>query len=272
MRYRNLYLIGLISLSLTVFVFMSVGSTLAKEVLKYSCSAQVYEAFENERLDAFTKKTGIEVEVSIFSSYKAFFRLMNGYSDIASMARRLYKRHQKFGFVETPFCKDPLAVIISAKCPITNLTDAQLRDIFGGTITNWKEVGGPDEPIVVIVPGTETAAYRNFDIKVMFSREMLWDIMTDRSTMVIEVTGRFPWSISFIAQGAARYYEKKVKTVKINGLAPTDRGYPYYQVFSFVTKGRPAGAPKKFIDFALSEEGQKIVVGRGMLPYTKLEN
>jgi len=272
MRYRNLYLIGLISLLLTVFVFIPSGSTLAKEVLKYSCSAQVYEAFENERLDAFTKKTGIEVELSIFSSYKAFFRLMNGYSDIASMARRLYKRHQKFGFVETPFCKDPLAVIVCAQCPIPDLTEAQLRDIFGGTITNWKEVGGPDQPIIVVLPSEETAAYRNFSLKVMFSREMVYDIKTHRSTMVIEATRRFPWSISFIAQGAAGYRQEDVKIAKLNGLLPTDPGYPYYQVFSFVTKGRPTGAPKKFIDFALSEEGKKIVVNRGMASFTKLED
>jgi len=251
---------------------MPSGSPLAKEVLRYSCSAQVYEAFENERLDAFTRKTGIEVEVSVFSSYKAFSRLMKGYSDIASMARKLYRRHREFGFVATPFCKDPLAVIVNAQCPITDLTDAQLRDIFGGTITNWKEVGGPDRPIIVILPSEETAAYRNFSLKVMFSREMVFDIKTQMSTMVIEATGRFPWSISFITQGAARYRHKEVKIVKVNGLAPEDAGYPYFQVFSFVTKGKPAGTVKKLIDFALSEEGRKIMIKRGMVPFTKLED
>lgn len=271
MRYRNVCLCGVCSVLFGLFVLMPVGSTFAKEVLKYSCSAQVYEAFENERLDAFTKKTGIDVELSIYSSYKAFFRLMNGYSDIASMARRLYKRHQEFGFVETPFCKDPMAVIVNAQCPITDLTDAQLRDIFGGTITNWKQVGGPDQPIIVVLPSEETAAYTNFSLKVMFSREMVYDIQTHRSTMVIEATRRFPWSISFIAQGAAGYRQEDVKVAKVNGLLPADPSYPYYQVFSFVTKGRPTGAPKKFIDFALSEEGRKILTKRGMVPFAKLE-
>jgi ABC-type phosphate transport system substrate-binding protein len=251
---------------------MPSGSTLAKEVLKYSCSAQVYQAFENERLDVFTKKTGIQVEVSVFSSYKAFFRLMKGHSDIASMARKLYRRHREFGFTVTPFCKDPMAVIVNAQCPITDLTDAQLRDIFGGTITNWKEVGGLDQPIIVILPSEETAAHRNFSLKVMFSREMVFDIKTQRSTMVIEATGRFPGSISFIAQGAARYRQKEVRVCKVNGLTPQDAGYPYFQVFSFVTKGKPAGTVKKLIDFALSEEGRKIMIKRGMVPFTKLED
>jgi len=272
MKSRHFYLIGLCSLLLTAFVLMPSGSPLAKEVLKYSCSAQVYEAFENERLDAFTSKTGIGVEVSVYSSYKAFFRLMNGHSDIASMARKLYRRHQEFGFVETPFCKDSLAVIVNARCPITDLTDAQLCDIFGGAITNWKEVGGPDRPIIVILPSEETAAYRNFSLKVMRSREVVFDIKTHRSTTVIEATGHFPWSISFITQGAARYRHKEVKICKVNGLAPEDAGYPYFQVFSFVTKGKPAGTAKKLIDFALSEEGKKIITNKGMLPFTKLQD
>lgn len=270
MKFRNLYLIGLCTLLVTAVVLMASGSTLAKDVLRYSCSAQVYEAFENERLDAFTRSTGVEVELSVYSSYKAFFKLMKGQSDIASMARRLYRRHRDFGFVETPFCKDPMAIIVNARCPVADLTDAQVRDIFAGTITNWREVGGPDRPIVVILPDEETAAYRNFGLKVMFSRKMVFDIKTHRSTMVIEVVGRFPYSISFIAHGAAEQYQKDIRISKVNGLAPGDQGYPYYQVLSFVTKGAPAGAAKRFIDFALSDQGKKTMTRRGMVPFTRL--
>jgi phosphate transport system substrate-binding protein len=273
MKLRYSYLIGLCSLLLSVFVLMTSGSPLAQEVLRYSCSAQVYEAFENERLDAFTKKTGIKVELSVFPSYKAFFRLMNGHSDIASMACDLYRRHREAGFVETLFCKDPMAIIVNARCPITNLTETQLRDIFGGTIINWKEVGGPDRPIIVILPGEETAAHRNFGRKVMLGGEMVFDVMTAKSTMVIEATRCFPDSISFIAHGAARYCremikkcQEEIKISKIRGLSPGDPDYPYYQVFSFVTKGRPTGVTEKFIDFAFSEEAKRMCVNRGCIP------
>jgi len=270
MKFRNLYLIGLCSLLLTAFVLMPSGSPLAREVLKYSCSAQVYEAFENERLDAFTRSTGVEVELSVSSSYKAFFQLMKGHSDIASMARRLYRRHRDLGFVETPFCRDPLAIIVNGQCPVTKLTDAQVRDIFAGAIANWRELGGPDRSIVVILPDEETAAYRNFGLKVMYSRNMVFAIKTHHSTMVIEAVGRFPDSISFIAQGAAEHHQKDITICTVNGLAPGDQAYPYYQVFSFVTKGQPAGAARKFIDFARSPEGTKIMTKRGMVPSTRL--
>ena len=59
----------------------------AQEKLRYSCSSQVYEAFEKERLELFSKATGIEVELYVSSSSVAVNRLMSGQSDIASMAR-----------------------------------------------------------------------------------------------------------------------------------------------------------------------------------------
>jgi phosphate transport system substrate-binding protein len=158
---------------------------------------------------------------------------------------------------------------VNSQSTIANFTEYQLREIFGGGITNWKQIGGPDQPILVIIPGVETAAYKNFSRKLMPDQDMDYDIMTTQSTMVIEATGHFPWSISFIAQGAAAFYEKQVKICKVNGLAPRDEGYPYYQVFSFVTKGKPSNEAKAFIDFAFSNEGKKIICDRGMIPLAR---
>ncbi len=267
MKDRFFCLITSITLFAAALIFLSIGSLCAKEVLKYSCSAQIYQAFENERLDAYTEKTGTAVQLTVDSSYLSFLRLMNGLSDIASTAERLSRVHKEIGFVETPFCKDPLAVITNSQCTVKNLTDEQLRDIFSGAISNWKEVGGLDKVIIRIVPGGDTAAYKNFYRQVMLGRNINHDVMTSQSTMVIEVTRRLPWSISFIAQGAAVYRLDGIRIVKINGIAPGNSDYPYYQVFSFLTSGIPTGTAKTFIDFALSEEGTRIMLKRGMLPY-----
>ena len=98
------------------------------------------------------------------------------------------------------------------------------QGVFGGDIANWKELGGMDHPIILVVPGKNTGAFK-----------------------------RFPWAISFIAQGAtARQWG--IKSIKIDGLPPKDEDYPYYQVFFYVTKGKPAGHAKAFIDFALSKK------------------
>jgi len=97
---------------------------------------------------------------------------MNGSCDISSAAQCLRFQYREFGYVEIPLCKDPLAVVVNEQCPITDLTDQQLRDIVNRNITNWKELGGPDRQIVLIVPGENTAAYRNFSRLAMNGNEM----------------------------------------------------------------------------------------------------
>jgi len=240
----------------------------AEELLKYSCSAQIYEAFGQERLDAFTKETGIKVELYVSTSGSAVYRLMNGFSDIASTARPLYYRHKESGYVEVAFARDPIAVIAHESCTVKDITEEQLRKIFNGEMKNWKDVGGPDQPIIVIVPGKDTGGYKNFDRLAMDRKEIVYDLMSSKSTMVIEAVKQFPWSISFISYGAT-VTKAVTKTLKVNGLDPKDKGYPYYQTFSFVTKGEPAGNAKKFIDFALSDKGQQIMTDKGMVPIHK---
>lgn len=190
---------------------------------------------------------------------------MNGESDIASMARGGTYPFQEGGYVETPFCQDPLSIIVNARNRLINLTEEQLRDIFNKKITNWKQLGRPDERIVLVVPGKSTAAYENFGHLALKRKEINYDVMTNLSTTALEVVKRFPGAISFVTQGAVSK-AGGVRTVKVNGLAPKDKGYPYFQEFSFVTKGQPAGPARAFIDFALSEKGQEIIKKKGMIP------
>lgn len=253
-------------------VFLWVGAMItappatAQEELRYACSNQLHKAFEKEKLEAFTQKTGIKVKVYTASSPSCVYRLMHGYSDIASTARALYRRHADYGFEQMAICKDPLAVIAKKGCEVDNLTEQQLQDIFSGEITNWKEVGGVDLPITVIAPNKDTAANKNFRRQIMKWKEIQHHFETYDSTMVLEAVKYFPCgTISFIAQGAVTKY-KEISTLKIDGRLPTDRDYPYHQIFYYITKGEPSGTVEKFIDFTFSQEGQNIIRKNGMLP------
>ncbi len=267
MMKRNI-IIGIIMLAVFVsFIFITGnGPVCAKETIKYACSAQIYDALEKKRIAAFTKRTGIAVEVNVCSSAAAVNSVRNDYSDIAATARRLYPRHREYGYWETIFSKDPMAVIVNKKNPVSGISEEELKDIFSGNMANWNEVRGPDKPILLVVPGKNTAAFKNFSRKPMQRVLISYDIMTFKSTMVVQVVERFPNAISFIAQGVADH--EGVKTLKIDGLAPEDSGYPYYQIFSFVTKGKPSGAVKQFVDDVLSGEGKKIMVKEGMTPFS----
>jgi phosphate transport system substrate-binding protein len=234
-----------------------------RDRLRYSCSAQIHEAFGDKMVKAFSETTGIEVENHVTSSISALNRLMKDSADIAGTTRRLYDRQKKSGYVETPFCRNPLAVIVNVLNPVENLTNLQLQEIFSGKITNWKEAGGPDQALVVVIPEKNTGAYKNFARDAMRHKEIVYDLMTYKSTRVIEVVKRFPWAVSFIAQADAAGQD--IKMVSLNGTRPLDPNYPYHQVFSFVTKGRPEGSVKAFIDFVFSGEGKEIMKKKGQI-------
>jgi phosphate transport system substrate-binding protein len=244
--------------------FASVSTLYAGEVLRYACSAQIYDAVEKERIKAFTQKTGIRVYVDVWTSGSAVNALMKGQSDIASSTRALYYRHKEYGYLDTPFCRDPLAIIVNTKNPIAGLSEEEIVDLFGGNIGNWKELGGPDQPIVIIIPGKNTGAYRNFRQTPMQRKEIVFDLMSYQSTTVVDAVKRYPWSVSFITHGASRGGD--VKVLKVDGLSPGDRDYPYHQEFHFITGGKPSGPAKLFIEYALSEEGERLLKANGMIP------
>lgn len=251
---------------LMVCVTVSAVPAGAADVLRYAASAQILEAFSHERVPVFTQKTGIKVDMGAYTSAIAIDRVINGFADIASTAQRLTPAQVASGYVEMLFCRDPLAVIVNAECPVTDITNQQIQAVFSGKITNWKDLGGPDKAILVIAPSDQTAAYANFHHGVMAGIPIKADIVTSSSTLVIETTRRMPWSISFTAQGAARLITHGLKKLKINGVAPDQAGYPYFQEYSFVTRGTPTGVAKRFVEFCMSPEGKDIVRKKGMIP------
>ena len=261
---RN-HIVMWINVGLILAVLVTTPAVAAK-ALQFSCSNQVFKAFSVEGVAAFTKATGVEVEVHPSSSNSALYRLMNGYSEIAATAWPLYRRHEDHGFRQIAFCRDPLAVIARIGCGVKNISQKQLQDVFSGTIKNWKELGGADLPIVVIVPGEHTAANKNFRRQVMKKSEIRYEIMVHESTMAIETVKHFPCgAVSFISQGAIKH-QSGIRALTIDGLDPEADNYPFIQNFYYVTKGKQSGAVKRLIDFTFSAEGARIIRKNGMIP------
>jgi phosphate transport system substrate-binding protein len=128
---------------------------------------------------------------------------------------------------------------------------------FSGEITNWKEIGGADLPVLVIIPDENTAANKNFRRQIMKDKEIKHDFITYDSTMVLEAIKHFPCgAISFISRGATIKYEE-IAAIKIDGVSPSDKDYPYFQTFYYVTKGAPSETAKKLIDFTTTGKGTR---------------
>ena len=159
-------------------------------------------------------------------------------------------------------------VITHPDIGVDNLTTEQLRDIFSGKITNWKEVGGNPEEIVVVVPDKSTAAYRNFSKLALKRFDINYSIMTYRSTMVVDVVGYLPGSISFITK-SANSRDTVVNILKVDGISYTHADYPYFQIFNLVTRGYPKGVEKEFVDFIRSDKISTMLRDNGITPIEK---
>jgi len=177
--------------------------------------------------------------------------------------------------VEHVIAYDGITVIVNPKNPISKLTFNQLRGIYDGSISNWKQVGGEDKPIAIISRDSSSGTYADFKKDIGFT-EYRPDALTQATTggIVSEVTQN-PNAIGYI--GFA-YVNKDIKVLSLdNGkgyVLPTQKTilsgeYPLSRTLQIYTNGEPSGLTKEFSDFMLSQKGQNIVSKVGYIPLKK---
>ena len=237
----------------------------AQGMVNASCSSQIAEAFGRTVLNDFKQTTGLHVTLHVFSSQVSVNRLKNGFCELAASALKLSTDDRKLGLVAIPICKDPMVVIACKEITVRDLTLAQVRRIFSGTISNWEEVGGPDLPVRIITPIKETAAHVNFVRQAMGASQIKFDYQAARSSSAVEAVSHIPGAISFATRSVVAKYTN-VKTFTIDGLDPDSQDYPYMQTFSLVTRGQPSGVVREVLNYSLSEKARENMKRRGLTP------
>ena len=169
--------------------------------------------------------------------------------------------------------KDSVAIVVHPSNRVNELTMEQASKIFAGEITNWKEVGGADEAIRVITREEGSGTREVFEKYVMkpFERELTGKASVKPSNGDVRATvSGDKNSIGYLSLG---YLDPSVKAVKIDGVEATVKNvlagkYPIVRTLYLITKGEPDELEKAFIDFVLSEEGQKVVEDMGYIRLT----
>ncbi len=207
--------------------------------------------------------------------------LMGGYCDIAGASRLPTKEELEVAQYRNVELNDyvigayAVAIVVNPGSPVTNLTREQVRDLFTGTIQNWKDVGGPDAPVHLYIRDPMSGTYMGFKELAMENKAYTPDAkMLNLSTNyagIAEAVAKDPNGIGYTGLSLAKNAGDKV--VSIGGVQPdvasVNKGeYPYTRTLHLYTsKGNETPATTDFIQFILSARGQDVVARVGDVPH-----
>ncbi|CAK8054268.1 phosphate ABC transporter substrate-binding protein PstS family protein [Eupransor demetentiae] len=164
--------------------------------------------------------------------------------------------------------------IINPQVGVKDLTLTQLSDIFTGKIKNWREVGGPDQEIVVINRASGSGTRAAFEKWAMDGKQSVEAQEQDSSGMVRSIVSTTPGAISYVAFA---YQDKTVSTPKIDGVTPNDENVKNgkYKIWSYehiYTLGKPQADVQKFLDYLNSKHIQGTLVKKlGYIPINDMQ-
>lgn len=215
---------------------------------------------------------GVTIAVKGGGSGTGIAALINGTIDIADASREI-KPEEKAKLPEavaTPVARDGIAVIVNPANTVAAISKDDLGKIYRGEITNWKEVGGADAPIVLISRDSSSGTYEYFKEAVVgkdaeFAKSA--KLLPSTQAIVDEVKAN-PNAIGYIGVG---YESSDIKVVKLDGVASSvatvlDGTYGLSRDLFVYTAKAPTGVAKAYIDWILSDAGQKIVKDQGFVP------
>ncbi|AKC82475.1 phosphate-binding protein [Verrucomicrobia bacterium IMCC26134] len=170
----------------------------------------------------------------------------------------------------TIVCYDGMAVIVNENSSIKDLTVRQVEQIFTGDVTDWSAVGGSPGTISIYTRNTSSGTYSDWKDLAMKKRDYAGSSqkMAGNEQIAAEVA-KNPNGIGYV--GLAYIHAPGIKVISIDGQTPgkenvLSKKYPYARPTFYYTNGAPAGEAAKFIEFTLSDAGQKIVEKVGFVP------
>lgn len=234
------------------------------------------KAYVTDLARAFEQKTGIHINIEGGGATKGIRKVLTGEADLGGSCRyRLPEDPRESRTGLEPVAWDALAVITHKDNPVESLTSKEVQDIFLGKITNWKQVGGPDQPILLYTRKSKYSGvgrtlrkliFANYDQEIASTRQFKSSGPLEKS--VVET----PFSLGISGISSARLRDLKI--MKLNGVYPTFENVKSgdYQLYrplyiTYNPLSDKIDKIKQFISFCHSPEGRDIMKQNGTLPY-----
>ncbi|MFP4105577.1 MAG: phosphate ABC transporter substrate-binding protein [Phycisphaerae bacterium] len=229
----------------------------------------------------YFKKTYPDVKITVkkTGSGDGAAALVDNRCDIATMSRFMKEKEFKSAIekgimpVAHAVAMDGVCVVVHPSNPIKALTSDQIRDMYMGKTTNWKQLGGPDREIVVISRDTSSGTYETFHKLLMKKQKMKSG--TEYVNSNPQAHARVKTTEGAIAYVGLGFVDRSVKALKVDGVMPSRRTiasgkYALSRPLFMFTKGYPTlgSLIHEFVTFHLKERGQEIVEAKGFVPVT----
>ena len=269
---------------LTLAAILTFGFAFQGETITVKGSDTMVILAQRWAEEYMTKHTAVSIQVTGGGSGTGLSALINGTTDIATASRpmkrsemdKLKQRYSSLG-VEVKVAKDGLSVYVNEASAVKVLTIAQIRDIYTGKITDWKDVGGAPGKIILYSRENNSGTYVFFKEHVLENADFATRTQNLPGTAsVVHAVSRDKMGIGY--GGAA--YASGIRTVPIKiddaspAISPTEETvlndtYPISRYLYLYLRSRPTGALKEYVDWILSPEGQSLVSKVGYFPVKK---
>ena len=218
----------------------------------------------------------VAISISGGGSGNGIKAIIDGTTDIAMSSRFIKDKEVKLavekGSYPVPFrvAYDCIVPVVHPSNKVKNLTLEQLKGIYKGETRNWKGVGGPDRPIVVISRDTSSGTYEVWEEKVMQKERVFPGALLQASSgAVAQAVSKNPNAIGYVGIG---YINKELKPLTVNGIEGSkattlDGSFAISRPLFMFTRGWPEGNTVKFLNYLLDpRKGQKFVEESGYVP------